>query len=743
MEVKLKIIEIFPKLKSFKNNSKDIISMSFISDNYSVKIEDVEKAMSNNDSIIINLKQPNNKNKIQTIKYSLIKNNNNIISNGEFSPIEGTKWYRLSEIKNNTNKEKALSSSKSNKNIRNSNNQQVNLLKIKFDIKISNKIIMNKNKNNDIIRKNNYTKEQSSFSSEEKANLFDKKDFFNDEDFTIIESEINKKNSHEQVTPDTKNFKNKKYLSGSLSNRLTKNTKSGSPQSPSSPSSISRKENKINPKRIKSSEVSPIKKKSNHLAGKMLFNEDLKMKTDYNFNRKKNTDKNNNLISEKENLNIEDEILDQNFKNYLKNDEILKSNISKNNSSNSLTQNSIKNENEINYMGTFDPNNYELITQTERTKGEEINKKEEFSNKKIIIQDLNTNSLFADIQLLKTNSDCEYVVSNDISKNIITNNDNDNNSFEDTPMVNNNENYEKLKSDFLLLYSEENINKINNDILFFEIQLMVEKILALQNQHQKEYISLFNSIKSNINILRNYQFQYLSLFKQLNSLHSKKLYHENKDKKKELYNENIIISIDDRKKIIKKEEFPIWDKMVEHADFAAIQKHNKSRITDIFLAICDRNENNLNKLSDKFYKEIRDKISSQGNLKTGNHQNKYKSLNYTEKRTKTRVKENEDLDNNLQYMKTNQNFYNSQNLNSKTNKSKYTLKKKKMNKTNLIKNDINSTKNNNNTNYGTIINQKYSHYNIRKKDNYKNKSTSIGDKFYNKKRGINKSQEII
>jgi hypothetical protein len=389
MEVKLKIIEISPKIKSLQNNSKDIISISFISDNYSVKIEDVEKAMNNKDNIIINLKQANNKNNIQTIKYSLIKNNNNIISTGEFTPIEGIKWYKLSEIKNNISNENPLSSSKSKGNIRNSNNQQANLLKIKFEIKISNKIILNKNKNNnnhEIIRKNNYTKEQSSYSSEEKANLLDKKEFFNDEDFTIIESEINKKNSQEQVTPETKKFKKKKYLSGSLSKKFIKNTITV--QSPSSPGP--RKNNKIDPKRIKSSEVSPIKKKSNHLPGKLIFNEDLKMKSDINFNKKKNIDKNSNLISGKDNLNIEDEILDQNFKNYLKNDEILKSNISRNNSSNSLIQNSIKNENEINYMGTFDPNNYDFISQTTRVKGEEINKKE-FKNKKIIIQDLNTN----------------------------------------------------------------------------------------------------------------------------------------------------------------------------------------------------------------------------------------------------------------------------------------------------------------------------------------------------------------
>ena len=67
MEAKLRIIEISPKLKNFKNNSKDIISISFISDNYSVKIEDVDKAIINNEKIIINIKE--SKNKILPINY--------------------------------------------------------------------------------------------------------------------------------------------------------------------------------------------------------------------------------------------------------------------------------------------------------------------------------------------------------------------------------------------------------------------------------------------------------------------------------------------------------------------------------------------------------------------------------------------------------------------------------------------------------------------------------------------------
>ena len=87
MEAKIRIIEVSPKIKSFKNNPKDVISISFISDNYSVKIEDLEKAITSNDKVIVNLKETKNKNnKYQPIKYSLLRNNNNIIATGEFIP---------------------------------------------------------------------------------------------------------------------------------------------------------------------------------------------------------------------------------------------------------------------------------------------------------------------------------------------------------------------------------------------------------------------------------------------------------------------------------------------------------------------------------------------------------------------------------------------------------------------------------------------------------------------------------
>ena len=267
MEAKIRIVEISPKLNVFKNNSNDIISISFISDNYSIKIEDIEKAIINNDTIIINLKElkdSKGKNNIQPIKYSLIKNNNNIISTGEFTPTEGVMWYKLNEIRNNMSKESLITSSTSNGNIKNNNNMSrrahnlsdsnnsyiigpmnnhysknnfnqltnnssLTLLKIKFAINFLNKK-QNSTKNNTstninhyfTIKNNNYTKEPSENSSNYNENLFDK-DIFNEEDFTIIESDINKVNKKNKgLTTSKRHNKPNKFSSGKQTKRFSK-----------------------------------------------------------------------------------------------------------------------------------------------------------------------------------------------------------------------------------------------------------------------------------------------------------------------------------------------------------------------------------------------------------------------------------------------------------------------------------------------------------------------------------------
>ena len=124
MEAKIRIIEIFPKVQAIKNNPKDIISLSFISNEYSTKIENLEQSIRKNEKKIIKLKEQNVKKNI--IKCLLIKNNQNIIASGEFNLEEGINWYKLSEAKNNMmSKESLITSSTSNGNIiQNINNNQ-------------------------------------------------------------------------------------------------------------------------------------------------------------------------------------------------------------------------------------------------------------------------------------------------------------------------------------------------------------------------------------------------------------------------------------------------------------------------------------------------------------------------------------------------------------------------------------------------------------------------------------------
>ena len=807
MEAKIRIIEISPKLKLFKNNSKDIISISFISDNYSVKIEDVEKAILSNEQIIISLKEikdHKNKNIIQPIKYSFIRNNNNILGKGEFIPTEGIKWYKFIEKNNNVTKETHITPSTSNGNIKknnlivsrrahnlsdshnsyakepfsstvsknnlnklNNSNSLLSIMKIKLAINIINKkIISNKkltNTNNryNSIKNSNYIKEGSDNSSKYDGSLLDKnRDIFNEEDFTIEESDLSKFNQKTKVPTTSKKIYNQKtFYSGINTKRFSKKQFNfNSNQKSLAPGNNMIRDNETNTKiisdKINNNKAMSPKKRLKNLASKKLFNEDIKMKTSIGFNKRKNIDNKDilneddykNEISRKINSceNIEDEILDQNFKNYLKNDEILKANLSRNNSFNNLTQNNNNGSNGAsNYHNTYSTQNNEFLPQTTRIKNidEQDNNNQNGLNKKMISQELNANSLYADLQLLKTNSDYECVITESISKNLITNNEN--NSFEDNIFfMNGNENFEKLKTDFFLLYSDEKLNKINNDVLFLEIQLMIEKILNMQVKHQKEYMELFKSININKKFFDNYQNKYILLVKQVNKLNTKKLFNDIRDKRKELYNENINNFINTRSKIMDKGEFLMWEEIMEKANKSKIINNNKKKIINIFLNICEKNEIHLNKLSLKFYKEIKSKQIKKNTNNIMKRTNKFNSSShFTEKKATNknmRVKEIE-TDSNIPHLRTNNNVHQN---NNRLNFNRYKkMPKKNPTKINLNKEDTNNK--NNNINFGTMINENISHdnyYNSKKINNYKNKSTSIGDKVFRKKRGVNKSQ---
>jgi len=689
MEAKLRIIEIYPKIQSIKNNTKDIISISFISNDYSVKIVDIEQTLSKKEKIIIDLKEQNTKRHL--IKCILLRNKNNIIYSGELTLKEGINWYHLNETKNNKmSKESLITSSTSNGNIqkisnspnlsdndnaRHSLNTNTNLTKLEF-IKIKLMVYYIKrrytNKNN-----NNAINETGESSFRLKDSSFEKgNDYF---ECSMYDMDINKLNKKlNLLTTDKKNTDIKKsILFGNQTKKLSQkkikynhNTKNELMPIESGENITINNTKDISDNLINKTFKTSSKKKFKIIKDKeKSINEGIKMKTSFNFYKRKNNLDNKykieNKIPKKKSINkvshhklnscenFEDKILDQDFQNYLKNDENLRANLFVNNSFNSLER---------------------ISTERQQDSNNETNK--------------NENQLQTD--------------------NIDNNTDKENYYMK--------ENYERLKIDFLLLYTEENIKNINNEDIFMETQLMGEKLLKLQHYHQKEYQQLFSSIKNNKKMINNYQKLYILQSKKNNKLNLQKLENTLNKSKNEVYNETKTNFIMVRKRLIKDSEFPIWENLMMNSNKASIINNTKNKMTNIFLNICSKKQDKLNKLSLKFYNEIKDRQNNKNNKtiiqKT---KSKYKSFDKNkiitiDTKINTKFNDNHFMPNKTS--KNNQNFMS----NIPSSRSKKDIKTKKKSSTKFTNN-----KNNNANNHNNIINETTTHNNNTKKRIKKNK----------------------
>ena len=701
MEVKFRIIEIYPKPQTIKNNQKDIISISFISNDYTKKIGNIEQSIAKSEKIEINLKAQNNQKEI--IKCILLRNNN-IICSGEMNLEEGTNWYKLDEIKNNKmSKESLITSSTSNGNFQNINNNiNLNLIRggssnlsdnensnsLKKNgsltkteiIKIKLMVYYIKTKNTD----NNTISEQNESSVRIRDSSFEKGK--NNFDNSLCDIDTSKLNSKAKLmTTDKKNTIKKTLLFGNHTKKISKNkiifnisNKSGLAPIASGDNIVENNDKEISNTLHNISFKRPSKKKfikdaNNHKP----INENMKMKTSFNFYKRKNNPENNNYMidnkltkkksSNKINHhklnsceNFEDTILDQKFKNDLKNDENLRANLFSNNSFNS------------------------------------IDKKSQEKN----------NDLFE----IKDN----YNYSENIN-----NYDEENNYAKD--------NYERLKVDFHLLYSEENIKNINNEDSFLEMQLMGEKLLKLQHFHQIEYNKIFNDIiKSKRNILNN-QNLYIQITKKMNKLHVKRL--KNSLKNDEAFIEPISNFINVRRKIIKNSEFSIWEKLMMDSNKTNIKNNIKNKMINIFLNICSKNENKLNKLSLKFFNEMKEKEKqNKSSDKKSSNKKKYNYKGFDEnKGISIDTKMNPHNFNNISINKTSKNSQYNTNFMPSSKSKISSITKKIIN----IKN-----------NYSNIINETTNHshnYNTNK-INHKSKQLNGGNKLFNSKKVVNKNQ---
>ena len=787
MDAEILILEVTPKLKYFKNHLNDIISICFIADNYSIKKEDVEKSIINKEKIIIPFKEAKNK----TIKCSLIKNNN-IIGKGEFIPVEGLKWYTLDDTKNSTSIESLITASTSNINIKNGENlknkknnmnsnvfcnspdftnlhynnyennyfssknilNKVNnsaissIIKIKLSIKLLYKKVKNSiNMNHyDIkIKNNNYTKELTINSSKEEDFFFNKKDdIFLEDDLTIVNTEINSTTNRKNKMNTTiskrhyKNYSKHPFPSRILfsknkininKNQIIFTPNSFNPNNNNLMNSLNSKTiaNSVNNSKAMSPKIPKLK--NSIINTKRLFNEDKRTKTSNGFYLiKKEEGKENEQEKINSYENFEDEILDQNYKEHLKNDEILKVNISRNNSYYSIIQNNAYNNNKTNTNINEDLNkniiytdNKNFISSSSRPKNYDLNNKGVLRN--IFPTDI-TNNL-ENYFLMINNTNYDERDKDKPNKFVFK----QNNKLRDIIMTDTHKNFEALKKDFFLLYPNNYSNKIKDDEGLLEIQLIIENALALQYEHQKEYIKLFKLVNSNKNIINNYQKKYVSLVKKMNKLQTKKLCQKLTDSKKDLYNENINNFIKIRKKIMNIGEIEIWKKMMENTKSISLN-NNKSKLIDVFIRICDKNENNLNILSMKFYKNLKNK-----NININGFNKQQKNLNLSSKNV-INIKKKTDLviPTNIE---TNKNLYN---LTYNHSKEKSKHKNIKISETKLNIYNQNKINNNIKVNINNMVNDSISfgnnhnNSNVGKINKYKKKSSSINSKAYNKKK---------
>ena len=161
---------------------------------------------------------------------------------------------------------------------------------------------------------------------------------------------------------------------------------------------------------------------------------------------------------------------------------------------------------------------------------------------------------------------------------------------------------------------------------------MVEKLLNLQYIHQKEYNQIFNSINTNKKFVKNYKNLYILLTKKINKLHTKKLEDSLKKTNNKFYNESLSNFSKERRKILQDYEFSIWNKLKKNSKKSFIIENSKNKMINIFLNICSKKEKKLNKLSLKFYNEIKEKQNKKMNNKKNEILKKNKYKNTTNKK---------------------------------------------------------------------------------------------------------------
>ena len=633
MNLKFEILEISPRIKYLKCNQTDIISVLLHSGKNITKIYDIEKS--------IKEKQKNNLliNRNNLLKLTLIRNNTNILGVTEFSPSNEIKWLNLHKdlysndnlltisshkIKsNNLNNYQENSIEKYNNYYLNTNTNTIDLscnikqpsnlkatinyadayinsIKIKVSMKINS--IPKINKNISIKTATSLTRGGSQIL----LNISDKN--------RTINKNIPIKNQNDKMTQNINSMQLKKKL---------KNVKSSS--SIKIPFNNFIRTNKFSLNtlyaNINSNNKSKIGKNNNNQS--LL---DKKQKTQYNFTNKKsylidenektniiNPSFNNNTITfENNNKKIEDLIIDNNFKNKLKSDEIINPDNyhmttnqtielynSKNDKSLSKTNytkshsriSTIKREISKEITSFY---NYEFLSK----ENSEIKVRAKKRNASMNIPDVNYNfPLFNGISKIKKNKSISSTNCDTFNKY----NDDDSMKY-----------FEKIKNDIIFYYTKEYLNSLNRDGLLLELNLFIEKIFNLKIEYQNQYNLLFNSFINHRKYIKLTQKKSIIVNKKNNKLQSKKLNNIYLNDNIKLFSPGYKQFVSSGKLLFKNNEFDIWGNFI-NLNSSNLEDIKKTKMNNLFLKICERNINNLNSLSRRYYLDIKQKKEHQNN----------------------------------------------------------------------------------------------------------------------------------
>ena len=632
MNIKIEILEISPRIKYLKNNPSEIFSVLFNSGKNSAKINDLEKAIKEQKNVNLIINQ-NNK-----IKLTLMKNNSCIIGMAEFDPIDEIKWVNIKEIKSFPSKDNILSiSSQKNKNNKNKEFEANNCDK---DLD---------NKNNDYylttIKNNNLDTNTNNNAKKTTVNTtINYTDIFNNNIKIKISTKVNSKSKinisknkalkpssalirgSSQIILNTNCDKNKTINKNSNNKdnsiKLKKKLKSVK-----SSSSIKLSLNQyITNNNLSLNSIYTTINSNNKNVLKLNKNKSLidkKQNTQYNFYTKKafiNDENENNYIInqnyynntitlETNNKKIEDLIIDNNFKNKLKSDEIINPNYFNLGNNNTIQINNISNDNSIKKnTENINPinrdilkeqipfNNYKKFSK-EKT---EIKVKERKNNSSLNIPSMKyDNSLFND-NIIKKNK------SNEINKYKQKISDNDD---EFVKM------FEIFKNDIIIYYTKEYLNSIKDDVLSLELQLIFEKIINLKLEYQKQYKLLFNNFINNKKYIKLIQKKYIDIFKKNSKLQTKKIEVNYLNKNSELFdlgNNQVLLF---GKSFLDNTGNELFNNLLNnYRDNRELFRNKK--IDNIFLLICKKNINKLNSLSKRYYLDIKMKRENRNkNLK--------------------------------------------------------------------------------------------------------------------------------